>query len=191
MNHVHIKALTRAAAILGGSAQLANRLGIPPAALARFMAGEIDLAPDLFLRVVDIVVNADLASLRNDPLVLVVEDDPATAYSLSRLIKELGYQPATATSGQSALDYIRSKKPAVAFVDLRLPDLDGRDIARIIRAEKLATRVVAVTAYGNSDAEEKLSLAAGFEKHFLKPIDLERVETVIPRRPGHDRPHKT
>jgi CheY-like chemotaxis protein len=184
MNHVHVKALERASDLQGGPQQLADCLGIPLATLTRLMQGKVDLDPDLFVRVVDLITSADLSSFV-DPLVLVVEDDPATAYSFARLVRQLGYRVATATDGQSALAQIRALRPMVAFIDLRLPDANGREIAEIVRAENLQTRVVAVTAYGDPQEERDLSLAAGFEKHFAKPVDPKSVEGVLPRRTRH------
>ena len=180
-NQTHIKALERAAELTGDPAQLAHDLGIPLPSLMLFMQGKVDLSAELFVRVVDLILQADLKSLR-DPFVLVVEDDPATAYSFSRLIKQLGYRVETAADGQSALEHIRERQPLVAFIDLRLPDVSGWEIAEIVRAEGLTTKIVAVTAYGASEEDRNRSLAAGFEEHFAKPLDTKRLETVIPRR---------
>ena len=155
------------------------RLGMPATTLILMMDGTIGVPDELFIRVVDIVISADLSSV-TAPMVLVVEDDPATAYSFSRLIKQLGYRVEAVTSGQSALDHIRAFKPPVAFVDLRLPDISGWQIAETIRAEGLATRIVAVTAYGASPEECNRSLAAGFEAHLAKPVDIGRIRSFLP-----------
>lgn len=181
MNDVHIKALERAAELRGSRPELASHLGIPVATLNHMIAGQTPVPQDLFLKVVDLIVNAELSSM-GDPFVLVVEDDPATAYSFSRLVKQLGYRVETATDGRSALELIRKLRPLVAFVDLRLPDVSGLEIAHTVKAEGLATRIVAVTAYGTSPDARNLSLAAGFEEHLDKPVDLSTVERVIPRR---------
>ena len=78
MNHVHIKALERAAELHGGIPELAMRLGMPATTLILMMDGTIGVPDELFIRVVDIVISADLSSV-TAPMVLVVEDDPATA----------------------------------------------------------------------------------------------------------------
>lgn len=182
MNDVHVKALERAVELQGGTPELAAYLGIPVTTLNLMIDGQIGVPPDLFLKVVDVIVNAELSSM-GDPFVLVVEDDPATAYSFSRLIKQLGYRVETARDGHSALDHIRRLQPLVAFIDLKLPDVSGLEIAQTVKAEGLATRIVAVTAYGTSADARSRSLAAGFEEHFDKPVDVSTVEKVIPRRP--------
>jgi CheY-like chemotaxis protein len=181
MNRVHLKALERASVLQGGMPELAARLGVPVTTLILMMDGTIALPAELFVKVVDIIISADLAAMR-DPLVIVVEDDPATAYSFSRLIAQLGYRVATAKTGASALEQIRALQPLVAFVDLRLPDIEGSQIAEVVRAENLNTRVIAVTAYGASATDRERSLAVGFENHFAKPLDLATAETVLPKR---------
>jgi CheY-like chemotaxis protein len=156
-------------------------LDVPITTLVLMMEGKVSIPADVFLQVVDLVVGAEVSSM-GDPFVLVVEDDPATAYSFSRLIKQLGYRVKVTTDGHSALEHIRKLQPLIAFVDLRLPDMSGHEIAEIVRKERLKTRVVAVTGYGASPNDRMESLAAGFEEHFAKPVDVSSVETVIPRR---------
>ena len=181
MNQTHIKALERAADLLGGIPELARHMGIPGTTLILMMDGTVAVPSELFTKVVDIIISGDLSAV-TAPMVLVVEDDPATAYSFSRLIRQLGYQVETATDGQSALDRIRASRPVVAFVDLRLPDISGWHIAEIVKAEGLSTRIVAVTAYGSTAADRERSIAAGFEEHFGKPVDLAHIRSIIPQR---------
>ena len=182
MNRVHIKALERAAELQGGVPELARRLGIPATTLILMMDGTVSVPAEVFTEVVDILIHSDLSSI-TAPVVLVVEDDPATAYSFSRLVRDLGYRVETATTGQAALEHIRTRQPAVAFVDLRLPDITGWQLAEIVKNEHLSTRVVAMTAYGSSPEERDRSLAAGFEAHFPKPVDRAAVQSLLPKRP--------
>lgn len=181
MNRVHIQALERAADLQGGVPELAARLGIPATTLILMMDGTVSVPAEVFLQVVDILINADLSSV-TAPVVLVVEDDPATAYSFSRLVRDLGYRVETATTGQAALEHIRTRQPAVAFVDLRLPDITGWQLAEIVKNEGLSTRVVAMTAYGSSPEDRDRSLAAGFEAHFPKPVDRAALQALLPKR---------
>ena len=181
MNRVHIKARERAAELEGGVPELARRLAIPATTLILMLDGTVSVPAQVFVEVVDLIIHSDLSSV-TAPVVLVVEDDPATAYSFSRLVRDLGYRVETATTGAAALEHIRTRLPAVAFVDLRLPDITGWQLAEIVKKEGLSTRVVAMTAYGSSPEERGRSLAAGFEAHFSKPIDRTTVQSLLPKR---------
>ena len=180
MSSIHTKALERASQLKGGPEELAKHLGIPLSSMMLILQGKATLSPSHFDSIVDLLLQADLRSL-NDPLVLVVEDDRATAYSFSKSIQQLGYRVDNATDGRMALEYIRSRQPAVAFVDLRLPDMTGWELAEAVKREGLTTKIYALTAHSDMDMRDR-SLAAGFEAHFSKPMDAEALEKLVPRR---------
>jgi CheY-like chemotaxis protein len=179
MNPVHSKALERACELAGGPAALAHQLKTSVAAVEMMLAGQAAMTPAHFDVIVDLLLKADVKSL-GAPLVLVVEDDAPTAYSISRLIRQAGYRAEIATDGASALEHIRTRKPAVAFIDIRLPDRTGWEIAETVRREGLPTQLIAVTAFAENHAEQ--SLAAGFYDHLVKPLDKQQLERFIPKR---------
>jgi len=64
------------------------------------------------------------------------------------------------------------------FIDLRMPGMDGVEVAEQLKADGLATHVVAATAY-RSELERQRTAAAGFAAHLLKPIDQQSLEQLL------------
>ena len=189
MNDLHLRILNRVIELSGGIDALARRLQVSSSALQLWVQGKANIPADVVEKLVDTILAADLASLieaarqehpKAHAPVLVVDDDPAGAYSLARVIKQLGYPVETASDGQSALELARRIHPEVVFVDLRMPGMDGVQLAEQLKAEGLATHIVAATAY-RSELERERTAAAGFVDHLLKPIDPQSLETLFTR----------
>ena len=68
------------------------------------------------------------------PVLLVVDDEPGVVRLIERFATPLGFDVTTAGSGHDALAKLQSEKAAVAMVDLRMPDVDGLEVLRRIRA---------------------------------------------------------
>jgi CheY-like chemotaxis protein len=71
------------------------------------------------------------------PLVLNVDDYDAARYAKTRILKNAGYRVHEARSGKEALDMIERVHPNLVLLDVRLPDIDGRDVARRIRSNPM------------------------------------------------------
>src|SRR5947207_3228441 len=109
-----------------------------------------------------------------EPLpVLVVDDDSALIRTLSDILRMHGYAPETAVTGREGLAKARHTSPALAVVDLRLPDMDGMELAAKLHALSELTEVVVLT--GNASVE---SAVAALREHsvdyLLKPVNVER-----------------
>jgi CheY-like chemotaxis protein len=121
---------------------------------------------------------------RRDALsILVVEDNADVAEALSVLLQALGHQVRTAASGADALRLATASCPRLAFLDIGLPDIDGLDLARRLREhfpDPHRLYLVALTGYGHAEARER-SLAAGFDEHLAKPIDLQTLQALLAR----------
>jgi CheY-like chemotaxis protein len=189
MNDLHLKILRRVAELSGGSEKLAARLQVSHPTVQLWMQGKATIPPETAEKLVDLLLAADVAALvsaaRKDPeaglpRVLVVDDDPTNAYGLARILRMLGYAVDTASDGQEAIESARRNHPQVVFVDLRMPGMDGIQIADALRAEGLAPHVIAATAY-HSELERKRTVDAGFSARLLKPIDRETLETLLSR----------
>ena len=189
MNELNTKILNRVAALQGGPEKLAARLNVAHSTVQLWMQGKASVPPPVMEQLVDLLLAADLASLidiernlgrKSLPAVLVVDDDPSGAYSLARILKLLGYSVETATSGPDAIEVARRMRPELVFVDLRMPGMDGIQIADALRAEGLAPHVIAATAY-QSELERSRTVGAGFSAQLLKPIDRETLETILTR----------
>jgi CheY-like chemotaxis protein len=104
-------------------------------------------------------------------MILVVDDDADTAECMSLVLRMEGYRTATACDGHAALDRYASTRPDAALLDLGLPDIDGCELARRIRAGADDPRLLLVALTGSGDdAHRSATRAAGFDAHLLKPV---------------------
>ena len=111
---------------------------------------------------------------------LVVEDNRDVAEMLSEVLRTYGYSTRVAYDGISALELAKSFRPDVALVDIGLPLMDGYQLARRLRQlpELHAIRLFAVTGYCQI-ADRVRSAQAGFDRHLVKPVNLEELRRLI------------
>ncbi len=104
--------------------------------------------------------------------ILVVDDNRDTADSTARLLALWGFDPAVAYDGLSALKAALCHPPDVILLDLRLPGMDGWELALQIRAEPAldGVRLIAITGFGR-ETDRHRSDAARIDQHLLKPVD--------------------
>jgi CheY-like chemotaxis protein len=89
-----------------------------------------------------------------------------------------GYSVAVAYDGQAALEAVRKDPPAIVLMDIGMPRMDGYEAARRIRQETEGIRLIALTGWGQGLDRQKAQ-AAGFNTHFVKPVDLEQLLSTI------------
>lgn len=101
--------------------------------------------------------------------VLVVDDDPDTGDTLAELLQLSGYATTVARSGEEAKHQLDGAD--VIFLDLRLPGIDGCELARCVRARNGSKRplLVAVTGYGRAE-DVRRTAEAGVDLHLVKPV---------------------
>jgi len=114
--------------------------------------------------------------------VLVVEDSADARQSLQLLLELAGHVVETSEDGPSGLAKLDAFRPEVALIDLGLPGIDGYTLARMARdnPETRAIRLVAVTGYGQAEDRQR-ALAAGFDLHVTKPVDVSMLEELLGR----------
>ena len=114
------------------------------------------------------------------PRVLVVDDNEDSANMLRAALEQLGYPVESAFDGPSALARAETFRPAVVLLDIGLPLMDGYEVARRIQSRRSGTspRLFALTGYG-LDADRQRALAAGFERHLVKPVDLDQLDRLL------------
>jgi CheY-like chemotaxis protein len=112
--------------------------------------------------------------------VLVVDDHPDSAESLSRLLATMGHEAVFVTQASKALDAARALRPHLVFLDLGMPEIDGYQLARLFRAEFgfEALRLVALTGWGRNE-DRAASRQAGFDAHVQKPAEPEIIDSII------------
>jgi len=117
--------------------------------------------------------------------ILVVEDDPHMQKVLQRIFREQGYGVTVCGDGQAGLDAFRSIKPSAVILDLVLPNIFGRDLCKIMKAEQPGVPVVVVSAISEV-ADKVLLLELGADDYVTKPFSprelMARVQAAL-RRP--------
>ena len=114
------------------------------------------------------------------PSVLVVDDNQDAADSLRMLLELAGAPVDVAYDGASALTRMQSLHPAVVFLDIGMPGMDGYEVARHVRANPAIARtvLVALTGWG-ADEDRRRSEEAGFDHHLVKPVEFETVQSLL------------
>jgi DNA-binding response OmpR family regulator len=108
--------------------------------------------------------------------VLVVEDEKLLNWSLAKSLSKWGYDVRPVFTGHEAVAQIENSWFDVVLVDYQLPDLDGLEIARRIRAEKPNTVIFLVTAFQLNE----LPVDAGLiDAYFNKPLDLQQLHQTL------------
>ena len=118
--------------------------------------------------------------------VLLVDDNADAREMYGIMLRADGHDVREAGNGPEALAIFRRDRPDVAIVDIGLPGMDGFEVARLVRSEPegRAVTLIALTGYGFPDDRER-SRAAGFDRHFVKPVTPEELRGAIVE-PGAD-----
>jgi CheY-like chemotaxis protein len=116
--------------------------------------------------------------------ILIADDNRDAAESLATLLQLDGHDVTIVHDGQAALAAVQTGHPDIALLDIGMPILSGYEVARQVRQGSLGRTVtlVAVTGWGQ-DSDKARALAAGFNHHFTKPIETERLNDLIRSTP--------
>ncbi len=116
--------------------------------------------------------------------ILVVDDEPAIVTLLSYNLKQAGYEVVTATDGADALSLGLAQSFTCILLDLMLPKLDGMEVTKKLRQEKIQTPIIIVTAK-NDEFDKVFGLELGADDYITKPFSprevLARIKAVIRR----------
>ena len=108
--------------------------------------------------------------------VLVVDDDPVVGKSFERVLSARGYAVITARNGQEALDRLRGERYDLVFTDVRMPGMNGLEVAERVKASQPWLPVVIVTGYG-TEANEARAEVAGVCSFLHKPLSPAMIES--------------
>jgi CheY-like chemotaxis protein len=118
----------------------------------------------------------------------VIDDNAATAESLSILLGMWGHEVATAASGAEALELAASFDPQIVLLDIGLPGMEGYEVARRLRAElHLNPAIVAMTGYGREE-DRRRSREAGLHAHLVKPVEPDALKALLTQIAGDPEP---
>jgi PAS domain S-box-containing protein len=108
--------------------------------------------------------------------VLVVEDNLDAGQSLADILRLKGHRVRVARDGRTGLALARELRPDVVLCDIGLPDLDGYEVARALRADPASAGLRLVALSGYAQPEDRLrAREAGFDLHLAKPADLDEL----------------
>jgi CheY-like chemotaxis protein len=107
--------------------------------------------------------------------VLVVDDDAVVGKSFNRVLSKKGYVVTTAQNAHEALKQIREQAFDVVFTDIKMPGMDGVELAERVKASQPWTPVVIITGYGTTENEVRAK-AAGVSDFMRKPLSPEMIE---------------
>ena len=113
--------------------------------------------------------------------ILVAEDDPVNMLLISEVLSKMGFDVIKAANGKEAVELLEQHDPALVFMDINMPVMDGYDATRAIRqlpGPKSAIPVIALTADAMQEDKEKC-LALGMSDHVSKPFRLEEIRIVL------------
>ena len=118
--------------------------------------------------------------------ILVVDDDKSIVKVVRGYLEQAGYQVLTAADGESALHMLRRERPDLVILDLMLPDRDGWDVTRVVRADTAlaATPIITLTARVE-DTDKIVGLELGADDYVTKPFNarelVARVNALLRR----------
>lgn len=114
--------------------------------------------------------------------ILYVDDNPQNRLLVKRILHLQGHELLEAVDGTSGWNMALRESPDFIFVDLLLPDIDGFELTRRIKASPELSHipVVTLTAYGNAEIEQ-IAKEAGFDGFLHKPPDRQQIQTILAR----------
>lgn len=175
----------RHARMLGGDVTVTSELG-RGSTFRVVVVGDPSEAPVPSTRRASAVVGT-VALPESDapPRLLVVDDVPSFRYVLRRIFEPLGFAVDEAGTGNEAIERFREHRPALVFMDRRLPDIDGLEATRAIRALPGGdvTKIVMLTASAFEDHRQEV-LDAGCDDFVRKPCDVEDLFAAVEKHLG-------
>jgi CheY-like chemotaxis protein len=167
--------------------------------LVELHGGSVGAHSDGVGRGSDFTVNLPLPPLHDDPAagcaavlpgapaasaaplqLMLVDDNVDAANTLAMLLEMQGYTVSVAYRAHDALERAATDTPDIFLLDIGLPDMDGYELARRLRAQS-ATRdtvLIALTGYGQAQDRAR-SEQAGFDHHLVKPVEIERLSALL------------
>jgi CheY-like chemotaxis protein len=116
--------------------------------------------------------------------ILVVDDNPAAAQLLQRLLEKLGQEVVVLQSAEAAIDELPRVNPHIVISDITMPGMSGYELAKKLRALDLQNRprLIALSGYG-AESDRQRALAAGFDDYLVKPAGVEMLRVMLESPP--------
>jgi two-component system cell cycle response regulator DivK len=113
-------------------------------------------------------------------LILIVEDNPRDLKLVREVLRANGFQTLEAATGEAGIELAREHGPALILMDIQLPQMSGREVAKILKADAKTSHIpiVALTASAMKGDREAL-LAEGFDGYIAKPINIKEIAEIV------------
>lgn len=112
--------------------------------------------------------------------ILLVDDNADAAQTLAMFLRSWGHDCQVAFSGEQALIMSASAMPEVFVLDIGLPGMDGRELARQLRNRPSAAQCLLIALSGYAQPEEqRKALSAGFDHYLVKPVEVDRLDELL------------
>jgi len=118
--------------------------------------------------------------LSDNVRIMVVDDEPSVLESFKMILKIKDYEVATFPDGPSALEKLEKDKYEIAFVDWKLPGMDGLEVLRRIKEADPSIEVIIVTAYA-TEANHANAITMGALEYLRKPFLMEEIYELVER----------
>ena len=114
-------------------------------------------------------------------LLLNVDDDAASRYVKTRILSHAGFEVVEAATGEAGLRLVRERRPALVLLDVKLPDIGGREVCARIKADPaLARTVVLQTSASHVETRHRVaSLEAGADAYLVEPMEAEELVATV------------
>lgn len=167
---------------LGQGSRFVMHLPRAPNSVASDTSTGVTSTSDTSTLVTSTLVTSTLLPAETALKILVVDDNVDAAETIAMLLEASGNEVYVEHGAKSALERTAKEKPDVCLLDIGLPEMDGNELARRIRKlPGMATVVlIALTGYGQED-DQANTRAAGFNHHFVKPVDTAKLNLVLER----------
>lgn len=131
------------------------------------------------------IADSKASDKTNDQRILVIDDNDDAGMTLTMLLKLNGYETYYRTSSRDGIEAAESLQPTIILCDIGMPEMDGYETCRTLRQQPWSKEmvVIALTGYGQ-EKDKQLARDAGFNHHFLKPVDINELLAYIGKLKG-------
>lgn len=112
------------------------------------------------------------------PKILVIDDEEHMCWALERAMRQEGYQVLTATRGKRGLELLREEAPSLVILDLKMPEMDGLEVLKLIKEIQPKLPVIMLTAHGTIETAID-AMKMGATDYLTKPFDLDELKLII------------
>jgi CheY-like chemotaxis protein len=117
-----------------------------------------------------------VASAENTKL-LIVDDNEGVRHLVSRWLERAGFVVREAKDGAEAIEKVKEDQPAIILADIRMPKIDGIELARIIKSDYPDIKIILMTAYSSPQTIAQ-ARREGVDDYLEKPFTKDQVERI-------------